>query len=184
MDWAESWTSVRRAKETRETLVTWDAGKLFILKRLPRPATGEMISGVSLVIFYCLSVQVMMTGDERQRRGRPQQQALARGLPGRATCGAELQPAQCRARRGAETPRGPSLARCWPRAPRVREPERILPAARGPQRPREPWRGGTGLGSSPRSCSGLSPLGTGLRSCEKREVSLRTASGTCSQDWE
>lgn len=126
MDWAESWTSVRRAKETRETLVTWDAGKLFILKRLPRPATGEMISGVSLVVFYCLSVQVMMTGDERQRRGRPQQQAMARGLPGRAACGAELQPARCRAQRGAETPRGPSSGRSWPRAPRVRELERIL----------------------------------------------------------
>lgn len=180
MDWAESWTSVRRAKETRETLVTWDAGKLFILKRLPRPATGEMISGVSLVIFYCLSVQVMMTGDERQRRGRPQQQALARGLPGRATCGAELQPARCRAQRGAETPRGPSLARCWPRAPRVREPERIQrpPATKGA------LAGGPGLGSSPRSCSGLSPLGMGLCSCEKRQFSLRTASGTCSQDWE
>lgn len=94
MDWAESWTLARRAKKTRETLVTWDSGKLFILKRLPRPATGEMISGVSLVIFYCLSVQVMMTGDERQRRGRPQQQAVARGLPGRAAFGAEPQPAR------------------------------------------------------------------------------------------
>lgn len=29
--------------------------------------------------------------------------------------------------------------------------------------------GGPGLGSSPRSCGGLSPLGTRLRSCEKRD---------------
>ena len=46
MDWAESWVLVRHAKETREALVSWGSGKLFILNRLPRLGTGEVISGI------------------------------------------------------------------------------------------------------------------------------------------
>lgn len=46
MDWAKSWMLARHVKKTREALVTWDSGKLFILKRLPRLGTGEVISGI------------------------------------------------------------------------------------------------------------------------------------------
>lgn len=53
MDWAESWVLVRHAKKTRAALVTWDSGNLFILKRLSMVGTGEVISGISLVIFHC-----------------------------------------------------------------------------------------------------------------------------------
>lgn len=45
-DWAESWVLARHATKTREALVTWDSAKLFILERLPRLGTGEVISGI------------------------------------------------------------------------------------------------------------------------------------------